>query len=55
LKKDVNVPSKSNKQKVRGKNNFLLTSGRSLTKIAGSADPDPKAKFHGSATLGILD
>jgi hypothetical protein len=42
-------------KKLGEKNNFLLTSGRSLTKIAGSADPDPKAKFHGSATLGILD
>ncbi len=54
LKNDVNVPSKSNKQK----NIFLLTSWRSLTKIAGSgsasgsisqgygsADPDPYQNF----------
>jgi hypothetical protein len=51
---DVNVPSKSNKKK----NNFLLISWRSLTKIAGSgsasgsiserygsADPDPYQNF----------
>jgi hypothetical protein len=50
LKNDVNVPSKSNKQKKLRKIIFLLTSCRSLTKIAGSgsisqrygsADPDP--------------
>ena len=49
LKNDVNVPSKSNKQK-----NFRLTSWRSLTKITGSgtnsqrygsADPDPYQNF----------
>ncbi len=35
-------------QKVIGKNNFLMTSWRSLTKIAGSGSAP---KFHGSATL----
>ncbi len=47
---DVNVPSKSNKQKNLLKNSFLLASWRSRTKIAGSGsiiqrygsvDPDP--------------
>ncbi len=51
LKNDVNVPSKSNKQKKLCKKiSFLLASWRSMTKIAGSgstnqrhgsADPDP--------------
>ncbi len=51
LKNDVNVPSKSNKQKKLCKNiSFLLASSRSMTKIEGSgsinqrhgsADPDP--------------
>ncbi len=41
LKYDVNVPSKSNKQKTwRKKNLILLTSWRSPTKIAGP-NPDP--------------
>ncbi len=43
----VNVPTISNKQKLRGKNNFMLTSWKPLTKRAGSisviqcTDPDP--------------
>ncbi len=52
LKNDVNVTSKSNKQKKLEKIVFLLASWRSMTKIAeswsgsisqmhGSADPDP--------------
>jgi hypothetical protein len=38
LKNDVNVASKSNKQKIllKKNNNFLLSSWRSLTKIPGS-------------------
>jgi hypothetical protein len=52
---DVNVPSKSNKQKKPWKkNNFMFTSWRSLLKNAGSgsvsqryesADPDPYQNF----------
>jgi hypothetical protein len=42
LKNDINVHSKSNKQKNLGKNSFKLASRRSMTKIEGSgADPDP--------------
>jgi hypothetical protein len=50
LKNNVNLPSKSNKQKLCKKIIFLLASWRSVTKIAGSgsisqwhgsADPDP--------------
>ncbi len=36
LKNDVNVPSKSYKQKNFFKSSFLLASGRSMTRIAGS-------------------
>ncbi len=60
LKNDVTVPSKRNKQKKIFFKNFLLTSSRSLTKIAGSTstsgsisqrygsaneDPDPFQNF----------
>ncbi len=61
LKTDVNVASKSNKQKkLCTKISFLLASWRSMMKIAGSgsisqrhgsADPDPPLKCHGSAAL----
>ncbi len=59
LKNDVNVPSKSNKQKKLGKNYFL----RLMTKIAGSefisqrhgsGDPDPDPHQNGSATLVLM-
>ncbi len=54
LKNDVNVPSKSNKQKSFFKNCFLLASWRSMTKIAGSGSTSGSGlppTCHGSATL----
>ncbi len=50
FKNDVNVPSKSNKQKNLEKNSFLLASWRSLMKIAGSGNWSAP-KCHRSATL----
>ncbi len=53
LKNDVNVPSKSNKQKnLFFKISFLLVSWRSMMKIAGSGSEsgsDPFSQRHGSA------
>ncbi len=51
LKNDVNVPSKSNKQKNSGKNCFLLESWRSMTKIAGSLAGSISQR-HGSGNPG---
>ncbi len=49
LKNDVNVPSKSNKQKKQKKYTFLLVSWRSVTKIAGSgAGSKSVSQRHGS-------
>jgi hypothetical protein len=50
LKNDINVPSKSNKQKKLGQKYLLLVSWRTLMKRAGSgAGSVPKC--HGSGTL----
>ncbi len=52
LKNDVNVPSKSNKQKNFEQNSFLLISWRSMTKIAGSGSGSESgsiSQMHGSA------
>ncbi len=55
LKNDVNVPSKSNKQKNFFLNSFLLVSWRSMKKIAGSGSISPRLwsgsvpKWYGSA------
>ncbi len=48
FKNDLNVPSKSKKQKSYKKHSFLLASWRSMTKKAGSGSTP---KCHGSATL----
>ncbi len=48
LKNDVNVPSKSNKQKNFFKISFLLASWRSMTKIAGSGSIQSEAWIRGS-------
>jgi hypothetical protein len=52
MKIDVNVPSKSKKQKYFEKKNILMASCQPLAKNAGSGSADPKC--HRSTTLTLL-